>query len=65
MGEPSVDKAIAFEGYVEYNIHHEAPEADVVSRSLQSSAGLGTGALIYGIALGGVSALVFAGIVQS
>ncbi len=62
IGETSVDKAIAFGGYVENNIHHEAPEASFVSRSLQSSAGLGTGALIYGIALGGITALVFAGI---
>src|SRR5262249_25932685 len=30
------------------------------SRTLQSSAGLGTGALIYGIAFGGIFALVFA-----
>ncbi|MCU1365945.1 MAG: rane protein [Ilumatobacteraceae bacterium] len=62
MGEPQVEKAVAFERYVADNIHHEAPDADLVSRSVQSSAGLGTGALIYGIALGGISALVFAGI---
>ncbi|MCU1346211.1 MAG: hypothetical protein JWL70_2477 [Acidimicrobiia bacterium] len=58
-GEPSVNRAIAFEGYVEYNVHHEAPEPEMVSRSLQGSAGLGTGALIYGVAMGGIFALAF------
>ena len=24
LGEPQVNKAIAFEEYVEYNVHHEA-----------------------------------------
>jgi predicted cobalt transporter CbtA len=60
IGEPQVDKAIDFESYVETNVHHEAPEAGPVSRSLQGSAGLQTGALIYGVALGGIFALVFA-----
>jgi hypothetical protein len=58
-GEPSVNKAIAFESYVKYDLHHEPEEADLVSRSLQDSAGLGTGALLYGVAMGGVFALVF------
>jgi Probable cobalt transporter subunit (CbtA) len=58
-GEPAVRKAIAFESYVEYDLHHEPPEPDLVSRSLQDSAGLGTGALLYGVAMGGVFALVF------
>jgi hypothetical protein len=60
FGEPAVDAAIAFESYVEYDVHHEAPEPELVSRSLQSTAGLGTGTLIYGIALGGMFSLVFA-----
>jgi hypothetical protein len=60
LGEPQVDKAISFESYVEYTVHHQSPEADLVSRSLQSSAGVGTGALIYGVAFGGIFALVFA-----
>jgi hypothetical protein len=58
-GEPSVNKAIAFESYVEHDLHHEAAEAAPVSRALQDSAGLGTGALVYGVAIGGVFALVF------
>lgn len=60
LGEPQVDKAIAFEEYVEYNVHHEPAEADLVSRSLQGTAGLGTGAIIFGVAMGGIFALVFA-----
>jgi len=59
VGESSVDSAIAFESYVEYTVHHEEPEEEMVSRPLQSSAGLGTGTLIYGVALGGIFALVF------
>ncbi len=60
VGEPKVAQAIAFEEYVSSSSgHEEAPEAEMVSRSLQSSAGLGTGALIYGAALGGIFALVF------
>jgi Probable cobalt transporter subunit (CbtA) len=58
-GEPAVRKAIAFEDYVEYTLHHEPPEAEPVSRALQDSAGLGTGAILYGVALGGIFALVF------
>jgi len=59
LGEPQVDTAISFEDYVTA-VHHEHGEAELVSRSLQSSAGLGTGALIYGVAFGGIFALVFA-----
>jgi len=58
-GEPNVNKAIAFEDYVEYDVHHQPPEPEEVSRSVQDSAGLGTGAIIYGVAMGGVFALVF------
>jgi hypothetical protein len=59
-GEPNVNKAIAFESYVEYDVHHEAPETELVSRSLQESAGMGTGVLLFGVAMGGIFALVFA-----
>ncbi len=58
-GEPAVRKAIAFESYVEYDVHHEAAEHDQVSRALQDSAGLGTGAILYGVAMGGIFAIVF------
>jgi hypothetical protein len=59
VGESPVNSAIAFESYVEYTVHHEEPEEEMVSRPLQSTAGLGTGTLIYGVALGGIFALVF------
>ena len=62
LGEPPVNTAIAFGAYVESNVHTEQPEVELVARSLQSSAGLGTGTLIYGVALGGMFALVFVAI---
>ncbi len=58
-GEPNVNRAIAFESYVEYDVHHEAAEPEMVSRALQDSAGLGTGAILYGVAMGGIFALLF------
>jgi hypothetical protein len=60
FGEPPVETAIAFQSYVEYDLHHNPSETELVSRPLQSSAGLATGTLVYGAALGGVFALVFA-----
>jgi len=59
VGEGPVDRAIAFESFVEHTVHHEPPEEALVGRPLQSSAGLATGTLIYGTALGGILALVF------
>ncbi|MFJ1596696.1 CbtA family protein [Streptomyces sp. NPDC088261] len=55
LGEPSVDAAIAFE---ESHSHEHGGE-ELVSRSLQSTAGLATGVLIFGIAVGGIAALAF------
>ena len=60
VGEPQVRKAIAFEEYVDNNVHHTAGETAVVSRSVQETIGLGTGAVLAGVALGGIFALVFA-----
>jgi predicted cobalt transporter CbtA len=61
-GEPAVDRAIAFEDAKAHaaggHAHGEAPAP--VSRALQKSAGLLTAALVYGAALGGLFALVFA-----
>ncbi|WP_438490073.1 CbtA family protein [Streptomyces sp. S186] len=54
VGEPHVDAAIAFE---EAHTHEHGME--VVSRTLQSTAGLATGVLVYGVALGGIVALAF------
>ena len=38
----------------------EAPEPEMVSRKIQKSIGLLTGAVMYGAALGGIFGLVFA-----
>src|SRR5919204_1343153 len=63
VGEPAIDRAVAYEHAHERSAHsavveHEAPAP--VSRALQKSAGLLTAALVYGLALGGIFALVFA-----
>lgn len=78
FGEPSVDRAIAFEGShaaapvpgAHTHSHeagaaphsHAAADADeeVFSRSTQAGIGLFTGVVVYGAAIGGIFALVFA-----
>lgn len=61
IGEPPVEAAIAFEAHIaSAHSHGDGEEEEIVSRPVQSTAGLGTGTLIYGIALGGIFALVFA-----
>ncbi|KQX67436.1 CbtA family protein [Streptomyces sp. Root1310] len=57
LGEPNVDGAIGFEE--SHAAGHEHHEVELVSRSLQSTAGLATGVLIYGVAFGGIAALAF------
>lgn len=54
LGEPNVDGAISFEA-----AHSHEHEMEVVSRSLQSTAGLATGVLVYGVAFGGIAGLAF------
>lgn len=54
LGEPNVDKAIGFE-----DAHSHEHETEVVSRALQSTGGLATGVLVYGIAFGGIASLAF------
>ncbi|MER5856095.1 CbtA family protein [Streptomyces sp900105245] len=56
LGEPSVDQAIAFE---DAHAHAHEHEMEVVSRSLQATAGLATGVLVYGVAFGGIAALAY------
>ncbi|MFE9764213.1 CbtA family protein [Streptomyces sp. NPDC005808] len=58
LGEPSVDSAISFEE-AHASGHDHGHEVELVSRSLQSTAGLATGVLIYGVAFGGIAALAF------
>src|ERR1044072_9253288 len=54
LGEPSVDGAIRLE---EANAPAHGHEVELVSRSLQSTAGLATGILVNGVAFGGIAAL--------
>ncbi|MEV7415968.1 CbtA family protein [Streptomyces sp. NPDC089919] len=56
LGEPRVDSAIAFEEAHEAAGHEHGEE--LVSRALQSTAGLTTGVVLFGVALGGIAALV-------
>jgi len=58
-GEPQVDRAIAFESSMD-QAKGEPPEPEMVSRKIQKSLGLLTGAILYGTALGGIFGLVFA-----
>lgn len=59
FGESQVDHAIAFEDQMD-RAKGEAPGPELVSRQVQSGVGLLTGVLVYGTALGGLFALVFA-----
>src|SRR5579864_3032138 len=59
FGEPQVDLAIGFEGH-ELTMAGGPVEPELVSRVVQRTAGLLTGILVYGCALGGIFSLVFA-----
>lgn len=56
LGEPNVDGAIGFE---ESHAPAHEHEVELVSRGLQSTAGLATGVLLYGVAFGGIAALAY------
>jgi Probable cobalt transporter subunit (CbtA) len=58
-GETQINQAIAFED-AEYKAQGLPPEKPIVSRNVQSSLGLLTAAVVYGLALGGLFALAFA-----
>ncbi|MZD04866.1 hypothetical protein GTW43_07180 [Streptomyces sp. SID5785] len=59
LGEPNVDGAIGFEEAHAAAHTHGGEETELVSRSLQSTAGLATGMLVYGVAFGGIAALAY------
>jgi predicted cobalt transporter CbtA len=59
IGEPQVERAIAFETAAD-QAKGEAPEPEMVSRRVQKSFGLLTGTVVYGAAVGGLFGLVFA-----
>lgn len=54
LGEPSVDAGISYE-----DAHSSGPGMEMVSRTMQSTGGLATGILIYGVAFGGIAALAY------
>ena len=58
-GEPSIERAIAFETAVEQAAAQPA-QPEIVSRSVQRGAGLLTAYVVYGAAIGGLFSLVFA-----
>ncbi|MFJ3788640.1 CbtA family protein [Kitasatospora sp. NPDC090091] len=57
LGEGPIDSAIAYE---DGHMAGHGMEEELVSRTLQSTAGLATGIVVTSIALGGIAALVFA-----
>jgi predicted cobalt transporter CbtA len=59
VGEPQVERAIAFETSLD-QARGDAPEPEMVSRKIQKSFGLLTGVVVYGAAIGGLFGLVFA-----
>jgi predicted cobalt transporter CbtA len=59
IGEPQVDRAIAFEEH-EHAHSGNPEEPELVSRDVQAGIGLLTGVTVYGTALGGLFALAFA-----
>ena len=59
LGEPQVDRAIAFETAAD-QAKGEAPDPEVFSRHVQKTAGLLTGTATLGTSLGGIFGLVFA-----
>jgi predicted cobalt transporter CbtA len=60
-GEPSVQRAIDFEG-ARAAAAGEAPAPELVPRDIQRSLGLVTAAAVYGLAFGGLFALIFAAV---
>ena len=58
-GEPSIERAIAFETAME-QAAAQPPMPEIVSRSVQRGAGLLIASIVYGAAIGGLFSLVFA-----
>ncbi|MGW5664017.1 CbtA family protein [Streptomyces sp. NPDC003758] len=54
IGEPGVNAGIAYE-----DAHSHEHEVEIVSRAMQSTAGLATAVLVFGTAVGGIAALAF------
>lgn len=59
VGEPSIERAVAYEAAAEQASGH-APEPELVSRAVQSREGLLAAGALYGAAVGGLFGLAFA-----
>lgn len=59
IGEPALERALAFERHMQ-QMAGGTDEPMLVGRAVQSTVGLLTGVVVYGGALGGIFALVFA-----
>ena len=59
FAEPLIEQAIAFEDH-RHELAGGHPDPELVSRAVQSTAGLLTGVIVYSTAIGGIFALVFA-----
>ncbi|MEU0162604.1 CbtA family protein [Streptomyces sp. NPDC006261] len=60
LGESQVDAAIALEEAHSHAAHGGGEEEELVSRTMQATGGLATALLVFGVAVGGIAALVFA-----
>ncbi|HEX5319736.1 MAG TPA: CbtA family protein [Stellaceae bacterium] len=60
FGEEPLVRAIAFEAAEHHADHGMTAEPEPVSRGVQSTIGLATAGIVYGVGLGGIFALVFA-----
>jgi len=59
FGEPQLNLALSFEHHLQH-MAGQPHDPELVSRAVQSTAGLLTGIVVYGCALGGLFALAFA-----
>lgn len=63
FGEPAVEAAIGYEDQVAAAAGEVSTEEPLVSRGIQSTLGLATAALVYGVVVGGILSLVYASVV--
>lgn len=60
FGEPTIEAAIAYEEQLAVAAGAASDGAPLVSRGVQATIGLAVAALVYGVAIGGLFALVYA-----
>jgi predicted cobalt transporter CbtA len=59
FGEPGIDSGVTFEDQAA-RAAGTGPEMELVSRGVQSTIGLATAVVVYGVAIGGLFALIYA-----